>query len=278
MLTNKTIGFIGAGNMAEALIKGLISSKKVSAARIIASDRSGDRLLYIAENYDITIHNKNFEVAKAADIVFLAVKPDGLKSIIEDISGELTGDKLVISIAAGITIETITTWLRASGVKDALIVRAMPNTPAMVGEGAIGIVAARGTGKLELDLAEFLLTTVGRVVVFEDESELNAVTGLSGSGPAYVFYFMEAMAAAGIELGLSKEHAKELAIQTTLGAAKLAIDSEKGLPELTDMVTSPGGTTVEGLKILKNSDFCDIIMNAIKAATLRSEELSSVSD
>jgi pyrroline-5-carboxylate reductase len=275
MLTNKTIGFIGSGNMAEALIRGLIATRKVSAGQIIASDNNKERLVHIAETYEVKVFNKNYEVAKGADIIILALKPGDMKEAIEDVAEGFSAEKLLISIAAGITTDKIHMWLRSGGLKIELpVVRAMPNTPAIVGEGATGIAAGRNAGREDLELTEEIFAQVGKVVTLDDETLLNGVTGLSGSGPAYVFVFMEALCDAGVKSGLGYEEAKTLALQTTLGAAKLALNSDKDLKELRNMVTSPGGTTIEGLKKLEENGFYDILIDTVRAASKRAEEIS----
>ena len=275
MLTNKTIGFIGSGNMAGALIRGLIASGKVNAGQIIASDNNKERLVHIAETYEVKVFNKNYEVAEGADIIILALKPGDMKEAVEGVAMEFGAEKILVSIAAGVTTENIHMWLRSGGLKVELpVVRAMPNTPAIVGEGATGIVAGRNAGREELELAEEIFAQVGKVVTLDDETLLNGVTGLSGSGPAYVFLFMEALCDAGVKTGLGYEEAKTLALQTTLGAARLAQNSDKDLKELRNMVTSPGGTTIEGLKKLEENGFYDILIDAVRAASKRAEELS----
>ncbi|MEE9614706.1 MAG: pyrroline-5-carboxylate reductase [Thermodesulfobacteriota bacterium] len=274
MLTDKTIGFIGAGNMAEALIKGLISAKVVSAGQITASDRAPERLAHI-KGYGVKVCSKSFEVASASDILFPAVKPQDLEELLEkDVAKHLTGDKLLISVVAGKTTDTIREALGRGGLRHPVaIVRAMPNTPALVGQGAIGLYSD-DKKSTALKVARTIFEAVGRVVEVEDETLMDAVTGLSGSGPAYVFLFMEALIEAGVKEGLPADRAKELAVQTVLGSAMLARESEKDLRELIDMVTSPGGTTIEGLKKLEDGKLRDAIAAAVEAATKRARELS----
>lgn len=275
MLTKKTIGFLGAGNLAEALIKGLIASKSVKPGQIIAGDKASERLLHLAETYEIKVYAKNFEVVENSHIIFLTVKPADVEGVLKEIAPEITEGKLIISAAAGVTTTTILETLRNNGLKHFVpVVRAMPNTPAIVQEGAIGLCAGMGAGKADLKLARAVFQSVGKVVVVDDEPLMDAVTGLSGSGPAYVFLFMEALIEAGVEGGIPREDAKVLAIQTTLGAAKLALESTKDLPELRRMVTSPGGTTIEGLKKLDEHGFKSIVIKAVEAATKRAKELS----
>ncbi len=274
--TGKTVGFIGAGNMAEALIKGLIGSGTVGAGQILASDKTPTRLLHMAEVYEVTIFNNNSEVVKNSDIVILAVKPGDMDGILRECALDLAHTELLISIAAGVTTGKILDAVSEGG-RGVLppLVRAMPNTPALIGEGIVGIVPAANAGAVEMELSEKLFSTVGGVVKLSDEGLLNAVTGLSGSGPAYVFLFMEALMDAGVKAGIDPEKSRELSLRTTLGAAALALKSGTELSALREMVSSPGGTTIEGLKVLEKGGFYDILVDAVLAATKRSEELST---
>ena len=270
MMTKKTIGFLGAGKMAEALIKGLIASGTVSAGQLVASERNPERAEHMAELYEIKVFSKSFEVASASDVVIIAVKPQEMEPLLKEVGRDLTGDKLLISIAAGKTTGRIKELLGRS----VPIVRVMPNTPALVGEGAIGLYAAPGVSDNEVRVARAIFEAVGTVVEVTDESLIDAVTGLSGSGPAYVFLFMEALVRAGVKAGLGADEATRLAVQTTFGAAKLAMESDKTLAELREMVTSPKGTTFEGLKKLEEGGFSKTVEDAVEAAAKRSRELS----
>ena len=275
MLSEKTICFLGAGNLAEALIKGLIKSAVVPASQIIASDRLNSRLLHLAEAYNIKVFNKNYEAARNADIIFLTVKPGDIPGLLGDIARDIGPGKLIISAAAGVTTTKILDGLKQGGLPQLTpVVRAMPNTPAIVGEGAVAVCGSLATSQADLCLARALFEAVGRVIEVQDEAQMDAVTGLSGSGPAYVFLFMEALAEGGEKMGLSPQDSKILALQTVLGAARLALESEKGLTELREMVTSPGGTTVEGLKKLDEAGFKAAVIDAVEAATLRAKELA----
>lgn len=275
MLTKKTIGFLGAGNLAEALIKGLLASKSVTNGHIIASDKASGRLAHLAETYEVKVFNKNYEVVRNSDIIFITVKPNDVPGVLKEIACEIGEHRLIISAAAGVTTTLILEELKNGGLKHFVpVVRAMPNTPAIVQEGAIGLFAGLGASKNELKLARAVFEAVGKVIIVEDEALMDSVTGLSGSGPAYVFLFMEALTEAGVKAGLTHESSKLLAIQTTLGAAKLALESPKDLDELRKMVTSPGGTTIEGLKKLDEAGFKDIVHSAVKAAAKRAKELS----
>lgn len=275
MLAKKTIGFLGAGNLAEALIKGLLASKSVTAGQLIAGDKISSRLIHLAETYEIKVYSKNHEVAENSDVIFITVKPNDVAGALKEIAPALGKGKLLITAAAGITTRTVLENLKEGGNKGYIpVVRAMPNTPVIVREGAIGLCAGLGAGKADLKLARAIFEAVGRVIVVEDEDLLDAVTGLSGSGPAYVFLFMQAMAEAGVKAGLDRDTSRELALQTTVGAAKLAIESAKSLDELIRMVSSPGGTTVEGLKKFKEADLMGTVEAAVAAATARARELS----
>lgn len=279
MLTKKTIGFLGAGNLAEALIKGLLASKSVSPAQITASDTVASRLAHLAEAYEIKVCSRNFEVAAASDILFITVKPHDVPALLREIAPEIGKSTLLISAAAGVTTSAIGDVLRGAGLaRLPALIRAMPNTPAIVREAMTGLYAGSGATRSELKLASAVFESVGKVAIVDEEDLLNPVTGLSGSGPAYVFLFMEALTEAGIKAGLSEADSKLLAIQTTLGAARLAMESDKSLAELRRMVSSPGGTTIEGLKKLEEAGFKASVISAVEAATKRAGELSKPSD
>lgn len=269
MLKNKIIGFIGAGNMAEALINGLISSHTVLPGSIMASDRDIERLAVIAEGYKIRAVNSNTEVVSDSDIVILAVKPQDVSSVLAD-TREGAKDKLIISIAAGINTQTISDTL----LTPVRIVRAMPNTPALVLSGATALFIGEGCTKDDEKMAVRIFDAVGKTVVLKDEALMDAVTGLSGSGPAYIFLIMEALADAGVRMGLPREIASLLANQTVFGSARMVMEIKRHPAELKDMVTSPGGTTIAGLKKLEEGKVRASIMEAVEAATVRSRELS----
>jgi len=284
-MNNKTarIGFIGSGNMAEAIIKGLISSRTIPASRIIVSDRLDSRLVYMAGAYEIKVSNSNAEVVRESDVIFITVKPHHVADVLKGIAPELDEshgtdgvvDKLIISIAAGITTVSLLDALRQGGLKAPVpIVRAMPNIPVIVGEGMTVLTAGANAGADELEAAQGLFQAVGRAVTLDDEGLLDAVTAISGSGPAYVFYFMEAFVAAGIKAGLPEDKARALVLQTTVGAAVMAVNSARGLAELRDTVTSPGGTTEAAISQFASSDFNEVIERAVMAAERRSKELA----
>jgi len=266
-----TIGFIGAGNMAEALIKGVISGGVYQNNDITASDIRTERLNYLADEYGIKTTTDNAEVASKADIMVLSTKPQQMNEALESIKGALSTHKLLISIAAGVKVDKIT-----AALGDIAVVRVMPNTPALLGEGASALYANE-KAKARLDEALKIFSAVGKAVVIEDEGLIDAVTAVSGSGPAYFFLLMEEMKKAGIELGLPEEVAKDLVLQTAKGAALLAAERDKegeSPAELRRKVTSPGGTTEAALKIFAEGDFGPLIQAALKRACERSKELS----
>ncbi|MEK7851830.1 MAG: pyrroline-5-carboxylate reductase [Deltaproteobacteria bacterium] len=269
MLKNKVIGFIGAGNMAEALMNGLISSHTVLPGSITASDKDIERLAVIAEGYKIKGMNSNSEVVAGSDIVILAVKPQDISNVLIEIREEVK-DRIIISIAAGVNTKKIADIL-LTPVK---VIRAMPNTPALVLSGATALFIGEGCTKDDEKMAVRIFDAVGKTVVLKDESLMDAVTGLSGSGPAYVFIILEALADAGVRMGLPRETASLLANQTVFGAARMVMETKRHPAELKDMVASPGGTTIAGLKKLEDGKLRASIMDAVEAAALRSKELS----
>lgn len=261
--------------MAEALLKGFLAAGHVTPSRLIASDSLSERLAYLAETYDIKVCSKNYELVRDSDIIFITVKPGDVGAVLKEIAPELTDKKLIISVAAGITTARIMEALKGAGLKRLVpVIRAMPNTPVTVGEGATALSAGPGAGLGDIEVAKRFFNTVGLTLFMEDESLMDAVTALSGSGPAYVFFIIEALVEAGTGLGIPADKAMALAVQTTLGAAKLAAVSGVELAELRKRVTSPGGTTEKGLKVFEESGLRDIIIKAVESAQKRSKELS----
>lgn len=265
---DKTIGFVGAGNMAAALIRGLVSSKTVRPSQIYASDVRTERLMELTEQHGIVTTPENAKLAEACDVVVLAVKPQIIDKILPAIAGSLRPNALVVSIAAGVPIEAFESRLP----EGTHVIRTMPNTAAMALAGATAI--SRGTHATDEDVrvAERLFEAVGRVVVL-DESLLDAVTGLSGSGPAYVMLMIEALADGGVKVGLHRETALMLAAQTVYGSAKLLLDTGEHPGRLKDMVTSPGGTAIAGLHTLEAGGLRTTLINAVENATHRAAEL-----
>jgi len=257
------IGFIGGGNMAEALIKGMESK---GMKDIVVSEPREERRTELHRLYGIKTTVSNREVATSSDIIILAVKPQNMEAVLEEIANDITDKKMVVSIAAGINLSYLASKLRTE-----LIIRVMPNTPALVQEG-MSVMSLCGCfyGK-ELDMVKSILMSVGKVLVLPEE-QMNAVTALSGSGPAFVALFIEAMTDAGVKLGLNRSDASELAVQTLLGTAKL-LDTGMSAENLIKMVTSPGGTTAAGLKVFEEKFLKAIVEAALKAAHLRAYEL-----
>ena len=269
MLKDKRIGFLGAGNMAEAMIHGLIESGSVNAAKICVSDRNIERLNVVVEGYGIEGCSENFEAARRSDIVVLAVKPQVVAEVLDDIRDELNGERLLVSIAAGVPIERIAAHLN----EGAKIVRVMPNTPALVLSGISVLCPGAGVDEEEVGVVESLFKAVGETVTVGDEGLMDAVTGLSGSGPAFVYTFIEALSDAGVRAGLPRDVASLLARQTVFGAAKAVKELNRHPAELRDMVTSPGGTTIAGMERLEDKGFRAAVMAAVGAAAERSKEL-----
>lgn len=266
-----TIGFIGSGNMAEALIKGIIGAGLYKPANIFISDIRAERLKQLAKKYKVKPAKNNPELVSKADIIVLSVKPQNMTDALESIRDAVNSKKLVISIAAGVKVSRI-----AGVLGGAAIVRAMPNTPALIGEGASALFA-NAKAKPMLKKAKAIFSAVGKVVVVDNEDLIDAVTAVSGSGPAYYFLLMEEMIKAAVELGLPEDAAKDLVLQTAKGAGMLATCADKNGEsplKLRQKVTSPGGTTEAALKELAEGKFGTLVASAIKKARDRSRELS----
>lgn len=268
MSIDKKIAFLGGGNMAEALIRGMLSGGVARPDTVIVTDVSGDRLEHLRRRYGIISQKSNIDAVKSAEIIVLSVKPQVIDGVLQEIAPALDSSKLVISIAAGVSMERIRKFLTAGP----RIIRVMPNTPALVLSGATGIAAGKDAKPSDRIIAQELFGAVGRVVVV-DEKLMDAVTGLSGSGPAYVFTFIESLADAGVNVGIPRALSMELAIQTVLGSARMALETKEHPAKLRDMVTSPGGTTIAGMHELEKGKFRAVIMSAVEAATLRSAAL-----
>jgi pyrroline-5-carboxylate reductase len=270
MALGKSIAFLGAGNMAEALVKGLLRAGVAEPHEIVCSDRREERGPELVQRYGVRFTASNREAVEGADLVILSVKPQVMNKLLDEISPALNERKLVISIAAGVPIEAIERKV-GHGVR---IVRTMPNTPALVGAGATALVAGEHATDADLRQARALFEAIGTCVVV-DEPLLDAVTGLSGSGPAYIFLVIEALSDAGVKVGLPRAIAQDLAAQTVLGSAKLLIETGEHPGRLKDQVTSPGGTAIAGLHTLEAGGLRTTLMNAVEAATRRSRELGA---
>ncbi len=268
MPLGKTIAFLGAGNMAEAFIKGLLRAGVAVPAEILCTDRRRDRLDELTRLYGVRTSMDNRAAAAEAQIVFLSVKPQVMNKLLDEIAPALDQRKLVISIAAGVPLAAIERKV-GHGIR---IVRTMPNTPALVGAGATAMAPGDHATDADVAQAKALFDAVGKTVVV-DEPLLDAVTGLSGSGPAYVFLVIEALADAGVKVGLDRRTAQDLAAQTVLGSAKLLLETGEHPGRLKDQVTSPGGTAIAGLHTLEAGGLRTTLMNAVEAATKRAHEL-----
>jgi len=266
------IAFIGAGNMGGSLIGGLIQNGH-PADHIWATDPDKAKCKQLADTFHIHSTQNNAEAAKQADILIFAVKPQILKIVAEELASVIQERKpLVISIAAGVRESSLQNWLGGS----IAIVRAMPNTPALIGAGASGLYANKHVSQEQHNLAESILRAVGIAVWVKSEEQMDVVTALSGSGPAYFFLIMEALQEAAEAFGLPSDTARLLALQTALGAGKMAIESAASPAELRLQVTSPGGTTESAVTALENHHIRDIFKSAVQAAKERSEELADL--
>jgi pyrroline-5-carboxylate reductase len=262
-----TIGFIGTGNMAEALIRGLVHAGVAGPEQVVGSDPREERCAEMTGRYGIRVVSDNVAVAKQADILVLSVKPQVMAKVLDEVGKHIHARALVISIAAGIPLTAIEAKL-----PQARVIRTMPNTPALVGAGATAIAAGGHATDEDLRAAKRIFDSVGTTVILE-EAQMDAVTGLSGSGPAYIFLVIEALSDAGVKVGLSRYNAQALAAQTVLGSAKLLIETNEHPGRLKDMVTSPGGTAIAGLHTLEAGGLRTTLMDAVEAATRRSREL-----
>jgi len=271
MLRNKTVGFVGAGNMGEALIHGLLFGHLCRPEQIICSDVRPERLKFIRETYGVKGTSHNTEVVKQSEIIVLSVKPQTMKQVVEEVSKYLDFSKLIISIAAGVPLGAI----EASARKELKLVRVMPNICVSVREGASAIAGGKHISKEDLMIAKTIFDSVGKSV-FIEENLLDAVTGLSGSGPAYIFLIIDALADAGVKMGLSRDDSLILASQTVLGAAKMLIETKEHPGKLKDMVTSPGGTAIAGLHTLEGGGLRTTLINAVEVATQRSKSLGEM--
>lgn len=267
MLKQK-IGIIGAGKIGSAIARGVINAGLVKSNQVIVSDVSDSLREAIAQELGVTVTSANDTVCEFADVIILAVKPQILDSVVKEIPQTLGDNKLLVSVAAGVPISRI----EANLLPGARVVRVMPNICCVVGAAAAGYAAGKHATAGDLEIVGTILNSFGIGVPVE-EKYLDAVTGLSGSGPAYVFLFMEALADGGVEVGLSREVALKLALQTVYGAARMALESPKHLGALKDEVTSPGGTTIAGLYALEKNGFKGTVMDAVVSATKRSQEL-----
>jgi pyrroline-5-carboxylate reductase len=268
MSAEQPIGFVGAGKMATALARGFIRANLTTADQIIASDPVEGARSSFARDTGAKITVSNLEVLKFADVLLLAVKPGQVADVLEEIRGRFSANHLLLSIAAGVTLAKLETGLGHG----ARVIRVMPNTPALVGASATAYALGRNATAADGRLAQTLFTSVG--VAFQlQESLLDAVTGLSGSGPAYIYVIIEALSDGGVAAGLPREVATRLAAQTVFGGAKMVLETGQHPGALKDMVTSPGGTTIEGIHELEKVGVRGALISAVRAATEKSRKL-----
>jgi len=272
MLKNKIIAIIGTGNMGDALVSGLIGSGSSKPQNIICSDVRKDKLDNIKTLYKVRTTTNNLKAVSEADIVIYAVKPQIMASVLKETGKNLDMSKLVISIAAGVSLAAMESCID----KDMRLIRVMPNIAAAVKEAATAIAAGAHATKEDVALAMEIFNSIGRCIFLKENYLMDAVTGLSGSGPAYIFLIVDALADAGVKMGLSRQDSLFLAAQTILGAAKLLIETQEHPGQLKDKVTSPGGTAIAGLATLESGGLRTTLIHAVEAATKRSKELGDL--
>ena len=272
MLRKYTVGIIGAGNMGEAIIRGMLRSEQTVASRIIASNRNPDKLRNIKAKYGIRTSNFNPTVVEVSDIVILAVKPQDIVHVCKEIKSYIHPDQVIISIAAGVTVEKLKVLLNHK----AKLIRVMPNTPALIDYGVSVIYPAPTVKESELQLAEEIFAAVGLTYRIGKEKEMDPITALSGTGPAYIYDIIDTMSSVGKEMGLPPSFAKELIAHSIIGAAKMVVQTGEEPKELWKKVASKGGTTVAAFKVLNDNKFQKILKNAVKAASRRAQELGKL--
>lgn len=262
------IAFIGSGNMAEAMISAVIDRGLIAPRDITASDISDTRRLYIEQEYGITVVSSNRQALSGSDIVVLAIKPQNLTEVMAELSGELQPGQMVISVIAGARIETL-----RLGLNHVCIVRVMPNTPAQIGQGMSIWMATAEVTEEQKNWAGSILGAMGKEIYVSDEQYMDMATAISGSGPGYVFLFIECLIEAAVHIGLPHDMARELVLQTVLGSAQFAEKSGKPPAELRRMVTSPGGTTAAALLQFEQGQLSELVRQAVSAAHQRAKEL-----
>ena len=266
---NKKISFLGCGNMAQAMINGVVKAKLFDTSNVMATDFDANKTNYIKESLGILTSNDNNEAVKFADIIVLCVKPQHIKSLLADIKEDITSNQTIVSIAAGVDIKTLESLIG----NDKKIVRVMPNTPALVGEGMAAICPSSSVSKEEIEEIKLIFDSLGKSEIV-GEYLMDTVTGVSGSSPAFVYMFIEAMADSAVLNGMNREQAYKFAAQTVLGSAKMILETGKHPGELKDMVTSPGGTTIEGVAELERLGMRNAVIQAQNACIEKSRKMS----
>ena len=268
MLRDQSIGFIGGGNMGEALISGLIAASLFTAEKVSAYDVIESRIQYLEKEFGIKGRRSIGELAESCSIIVLAVKPQVISQVLDTLRSHLSHKPLVVSIAAGISLAILEGRLP----DETPVIRVMPNTPALVRKGASALSRGRAVSTAHMEMGLALFRAVGKAVEVE-EKLMDTVTGLSGSGPAYVLLVIEALIDAGVLMGLPRQTARELVIQTVIGTCMMLESTAKHPAELKDMITSPGGTTIQGLQVLESYSVRGALMECVEAASRRSTEL-----
>ena len=272
LLNDKKICFIGSGNMGEALISGLVGSKAAQPENIICTDIREEKLERIARTYGVRTSTDNLASVSESEIIIYAVKPQMMATVLKETAAELDMSKLIISIAAGVPLAAIESCLH----KELRLIRVMPNIAASVKESASAIAAGKNVQKGDVELALAIFDSIGKSIFLRENYLMDAVTGLSGSGPAYIFLIVDALADAGVKVGLSRQESLLLSTQTILGAAKMLLETGEHPSQLKDRVTSPGGTAIAGIHTLEMGGLRTTLINAVEAATNRSKELGEI--
>ena len=272
MLKDKTLCFIGSGNMGEALVSGLVLSGSARPGNIICTDPREERLDELRTRYGVKTSTDNLAAVRASEIVIYAVKPQLMAEVLKETAELLDMSKLVVSIAAGVPLRAIESLLQ----KELRLIRVMPNIAASVKESATALSAGKHARREDVELALSIFNSVGKTVFLRENYLMDAITGLSGSGPAYIFIIVDALADAGVKMGLSRKDAQFLAAQTVMGAAKMLMETGEHPGQLKDRVTSPGGTAIAGIHTLEKGGLRTTLINAVEAATLRSKELGEM--
>lgn len=272
MLKNKKISMIGTGNMGEAIVSGLVTSGSSNPKDIICTDIREDQLAVVKEKYGVVTTTDNIEAIEASEIVIYAVKPQIIASVLKETASALDMSKLVISIAAGVPLVAIESSLN----KKLRLIRVMPNIAAFVQESATVVAAGGNATEDDIKISMAVFDAMGKTIFIKENILMDAITGLSGSGPAYIFLIIDAMADAGVKVGLSRQDALFLSTQTVLGAAKLLMETKEHPGRLKDMVTSPGGTAIAGIHTLEKGGLRTTLINAVEVATNRSRELGEI--
>lgn len=266
---HKTVGFIGCGNMGKAILSGLLETGWVSASRVMVSTSRESTQNEIRDRFETQVTGDNKEVARFSDYLFLAVKPYLYEEVIREIRGDIKSDAIIIGMAAGVTLSKMETWFES----DEKIVKIMPNTPVAVKEGLTAMTVSEKLSDIDTENVIAMLSKIGKVSIIE-ERHMDVITGISGSSPAYVYMFIEAMADAAVKNGLPRKQAYEISAQAVMGAAKMVLETGIHPGMLKDMVTSPGGTTIEAVSMLEEKGMRHAVISAVDACILKSREMS----